>query len=360
MINLYDTWFIEHYGQKFYTIKDALDSLQDKFKDSYLNFYDESFSKYDWSIEPHESFEDLKKIRAQQIREKYSYVRIFASYASDSGTVINSFLKNKLEINEIVNYVSKWENNLTALEQEHHTLFVPNIKKYLMDTRSTKITLKEITFKDVYELLRTENKNMSGVVPSRFDISNLSTNLSGKGSFIDVYGECKPLIGIAKGIFFFKFNLAYVHDMIARPETINFFTTPEFPKLHIKQCHMLKNNIKKYWPSLVQDSFDRVIYIGESGKFPDGSSMESFIELSCRDFTDLNLAVPKLSSNHVVRFGFTDKEKERVMGFYKNNQSLLTDYLDYVKSYYTSNLFIKNNNKLEKVFLNSKYYSLGS
>lgn len=360
MIDSANTWSIEYQGQKFYTVQEAVDTLKTNFKDAYLNYYDDAFSQYDWSIEPSESFEELKKIRAQQLRDQYSYIRIFASYAADSGTVINTFLKHGLAIDEIVHYISKWEKELTSLEQEHYTLFIPNLKKSLINTNKVKVTIKEITSKDVYQIMKASNKNMSGIVPSRFDLAHISAGLNHKGSFIDLYGECKPSVGIYKGVFFYRFSLPIVHDIISRTGTIDFFTSWQFPKLHIKQCHLLKKAVKKHWPSYIEMSYTQPVSVKEVGKFPDGSSMESFIELCCRDFTDVTLAVPKYSDNHPIKFGLTDKENQRVAGFYRSDKQLLKDFLDYVSEYYKSNLFVVENGIRKKVFLKSKYYNLGT
>ena len=360
-------WYIEYNGEKFYTLFDAIERLQKKLGEAYLNFHDDEFSKFDWSIEPIESFELLKYQRAKQIRDSYDYVRIFASYAADSGTVVNTFLKNNLQIDEIVNYVSKWENNLTSLEQEHHTLFVPKIKEFLKETRKTIITVSEITADTVAKVMSCKNPNRSGVLPTRYNPTQLNERFFLNKKFVDVHGELKPVVFIDKGRFYTRFSLPYVHDLLSRDYfgSIDFFTTPDFPKLHIKQCHLLKNAIKKYLPNLILDSFNNGIVMSEVGsdriqKLMPNLVTETFIENCCRDFNDFGLTPTfGVKSGQPILGALNAKEVVRISGFYKSNKLLLKDYLDYVKDFYKSPFFETRNGKISKVRMKSKIYDLG-
>lgn len=65
-------------------------------------FNDEVFGSVDWSVEPEESLPELYRRRAQDIRDRYDYVILMYSAGSDSQTVLDSFLKNKLRIDEII------------------------------------------------------------------------------------------------------------------------------------------------------------------------------------------------------------------------------------------------------------------
>lgn len=358
-------WYIEYEDQKYYSVNSAMESLKKDFSKAYLNYHDDLFGQYDWTIEPSESFETLKYQRAKQIRESYDYVRIFASYAADSGTVINTFLKHNFLIDEIVNHVSKWENSLTDLEQEHHTLFVPKIKDFLKETRKTIITVSEMTADNVFEMMHLKNEDRSSIVPTRYSISHVSKKLLLDKNFIDLYAECKPHLYIDKGKFYTNFSLPYVHDLMSRPNTIDFFTSPDFPKLHIKQCHILKNAVKKHFTNLILDSYKHVIHINEGGSdrikqlMPD-LVMETFIEDHCRDFNDFGLTPSVgVKSSQPISGGLNVKEQARVSGFYNSNKSLLTDYLDFVKDFFKLPLFEFENKKLKKVTLKTKTYDLG-
>jgi hypothetical protein len=359
---LTDYWCIEYGNQKFFSFKDAADALGDKFKNAYFNFFDKSFMAHDWSIEPSESFEELKKIRAQQIRDTYSYIRLQASYAADSGTVINTFLKNGIFVDEILNYVSLWENELTDVERvDREKNFIPKIKEFIKNSPSTKISLMDLTAKEVFHFIRLDDKNLPGIVPSRFNVSRLNNTWELTRNGIDLYGESKPILIIDKGRFYSTFSFSAMHDWIGRGEGVDyFFTTPLFPKLHIKQCHMVKNKIKNEKADLILQSWDRPIRISESLSFADGSSMEPFIENACRDFTDFGLSLSKTEDTFLVKNAAVSfKEMNRVKGFYHADKKLLTDYLDFVRNYLQLPYFEKRPGEISKVVLQSNKYYLG-
>ena len=67
-------------------------------------YNDYHFSKIDWSVEPKEDIYELFRQRAQQIREKYDYVVLVYSGGVDSHTVLETFLRNNIHINEICSF----------------------------------------------------------------------------------------------------------------------------------------------------------------------------------------------------------------------------------------------------------------
>ena len=55
-----------------------------------------------WDVEPSASLQELYRIRAQQIRDKYDYIRLEFSGGADSTVVLYSFLNNGIFVDEIV------------------------------------------------------------------------------------------------------------------------------------------------------------------------------------------------------------------------------------------------------------------
>lgn len=68
-------------------------------------FYDHVFSQIDWSQRPAGTLAQLYQERAQQIRDRYDYVAVYFSGGADSWNILNSFLSNNIQIDEIV---SSW------------------------------------------------------------------------------------------------------------------------------------------------------------------------------------------------------------------------------------------------------------
>lgn len=70
------------------------------------HFNDAVFSSYDWTKEPEETLQELYGQRALRIRKNYDYVVLWYSGGADSHNVLQSFLQNKIHIDEIavINY----------------------------------------------------------------------------------------------------------------------------------------------------------------------------------------------------------------------------------------------------------------
>jgi len=58
------------------------------------HFNKKEFASIDWSIEPATDIRNLYRLRAQQLRQQYDYIRLEFSGGSDSATVLYSFVNN--------------------------------------------------------------------------------------------------------------------------------------------------------------------------------------------------------------------------------------------------------------------------
>ena len=70
------------------------------------NFNRVTYDCYDWTQEPPESLNELYRIRAQQIREKYDYLVLWFSGGADSTNVLDAFLKNNIKLDDVATYVN--------------------------------------------------------------------------------------------------------------------------------------------------------------------------------------------------------------------------------------------------------------
>ena len=66
------------------------------------NFNREVYQKINTTIEPQTSLREFYRLRAQQIRDKYDWIRLEFSGGSDSTTVLYSFINNGIHIDEVV------------------------------------------------------------------------------------------------------------------------------------------------------------------------------------------------------------------------------------------------------------------
>lgn len=78
------------------------------------NFNRDVFEKFNWSVEPEISIKELYRIRAQQLRDRYDYIRLEVSGGGDSATAAFSFILNGIHLDEVVfRYPKTGEKNVT-------------------------------------------------------------------------------------------------------------------------------------------------------------------------------------------------------------------------------------------------------
>ena len=66
------------------------------------DFNNNVYGQQDWLQEPETNIRELYRLRAQQLRDKYDYIRIECSGGSDSTQALFSFLLNGIHVDEIV------------------------------------------------------------------------------------------------------------------------------------------------------------------------------------------------------------------------------------------------------------------
>jgi len=68
----------------------------------YWNANDAIFDQYKWDQEPAWSLDELYAKRAQEIRERYVYLVLHFNGSSDSGNILETFIRNRIHLDEIV------------------------------------------------------------------------------------------------------------------------------------------------------------------------------------------------------------------------------------------------------------------
>lgn len=85
------------------------------------------FYNKDWRVEPVESLKELKKKRAQQIRDRYNKVALAYSGGTDSHTVLRSFVENNIKLDEII--INRTNHNPYRV-WEYENVTLPLLKEY--------------------------------------------------------------------------------------------------------------------------------------------------------------------------------------------------------------------------------------
>lgn len=229
------------------------------------NFNNEVFNAIDTTIEPGIDIRALYKIRAQQLREKYDYLRLEFSGGADSATVLMSFINNGIHLDEIV--CRHPEKGSKGLEPDAKNTNPENIltefeyaaKPYLQYVATHHPEIK-ITVHDFSENIINYKGDESWIYSAKdylhvehtFKHDPLATkdhlNLAEGGKRIGIiYGIDKPKLCIKDGHWYFYFmdimashaqNVTGLYNNIS---TEYFYWQPDLPELIIKQAHIVKN-----------------------------------------------------------------------------------------------------------------------
>lgn len=241
-------------------------------------FNDDKFNSANWFTEPALSLNELYKLRAQQIRDNYDYVLVFASGGADSTNVVYSFLKNDIHIDEIVagapvSGLKNWTTSDKTTDAENtisETFLtqIPFLQKIKNQFPNVKVTLHDY-FEDMIsyktdEWLFNSSCYIHPTFAARYNLERYDhiKKIADSGKRIAlVYGLDKPQIAKKNNSFYsviFDHHVsnafrAIKHDFAC---PVMFYYTPELPELLIKQAHVtcrfleLKQNqyLLKYLP----------------------------------------------------------------------------------------------------------------
>lgn len=232
------------------------------------------FENITWDQEPETDLRMLYRLRAQQLREKYDWIRVEASGGGDSTTAIFSFLLNGIHLDEVVfrypktgeknmsndpfntkceNTLSEWEFAarplLNWISQNH-----PSVKCTVHDYSENMLagsTDETWVFntKDYFQPGHAFKHDNIGLIDHRKDAD------AGKRICV-LYGIDKPKMCIRDGkwyVYFMDLQANHSNSVVYEYTNITneyFYWTPDLPEIVHKQAHLIKN-----WFMLPQNKF---------------------------------------------------------------------------------------------------------
>lgn len=208
-----------------------------------------SFDDFDWMTEPSETFEELMVERAQQLRDSTPYLILRISGGSDSTLICNVFLKHRIKIDEILIYYDGWCRQYDYNWELKNWAEVFR-KKHLDHIKLTTVTSDPT--KDMIDKFATDKwfwENGGDIITCGNMVNVRNMSLREKPNSIQVYGASEPIIELCPDTnkyFVNMFDTDNHHNNSYRSNVIAFYTHPDMPKLHAKQCHLLKNYFREH------------------------------------------------------------------------------------------------------------------
>jgi len=238
----------------------------------------------DWLHEPTENYLDLLDERCRQLRDKYDYLILYYSGGADTETVLQSFLRSRTFLDEIVINRICFDNNDPALLDIE--LAIQKAKNYIRFMPGTRVTINHVDEKIVNDFCNNErwvDTPFNGTIGmlrrlSVYDFAEYNhSQVYAKGNIGQIYGENKPVLSIKNGIWYSKLsNFGTASALIGEW----FFTSPDLPKLHVKQCYLVKHYWEEY--NLPTDKVLGGLNDKETSRLKDGRSIRQHLEAACR------------------------------------------------------------------------------
>lgn len=281
-------------------------------------FNESVYAKLDWTVEPQTSLTELYRMRAQQLRNKYDYIRVEASGGGDSTTAIFSFLLNGIHIDEVIfRYPQTGEKNVT--DDPYDTTAKNTLSEWqyaakpLLNWIATNYPNVKISIHDYsVDMLNDVNRDESWIFQTREYFQpghstkhhNFGTkehrDLAETGKSICVlYGIDKPKCCVKDGQWFLYFNDQQANH--SNPEIGDytnitneyFYWSPDLPELVMKQAHIVKN-----WFSLPQNAYLHHLVEWPNHRFSTRTAYEQIVKsLIYPDYDSATFQVAKPTVN---------------------------------------------------------------
>lgn len=204
---------------------------------------DQLYDLHDWAVEPGESFDDLMRLHAEVLRNRYQRIVLLYSGGTDSQTIYNVFVKNNLHIDEILIKVSatnpsypygcyKW------LLKNHPdpTTIITYYDENDPDLRGLEITSDGWIFENHGEMYKFGMPICSNGVKLL-----LEKNHAGY-KWAAITGCEKPRLIYRDGQWYSRQLDNVLRQLMGYEYLEHFFLEP---RIHIKQSHLVKHAVKK-------------------------------------------------------------------------------------------------------------------
>lgn len=241
---------------KYYRQGDALIAAEQASSKIKFHYHNDAFGRFNWEIEPAQSFEELCVIRARQLRDNYKYLRLWYSGGADSHTVLRTFLDNNIHIDEIVMIrVGVIDRFDTLANVEINQRSVPYLESIRPSIPKTKVSIIDMDAQHYIDYYKSEwflessiwdFADDTGIVISSHE-SILRAGLTIPDDCAEITGGDKPKIIRHEGTYYVPIvDSAFPYLHIKNLE--EFYISPNLPELHSKQSHAMKHILENTFP----------------------------------------------------------------------------------------------------------------
>lgn len=217
-----------------------------------IHFYnmEHVWDRQNWSVDPAKSIQELYDERAKQLRYQYDWLCLWLTTGYDSQTVLETFIRNGLKIDEIA-YIDR-PDYYADPETPYARLEIEKYKKF----HNPKLKVLELKIgldyhKHVYNamgddwILSVLGHNLRFSKTTVIPLHNFHDGLKRRKEQTpkkraDIYGFEKPRVDLRDGMWYAQ-SLDIVYRDFMGSMVEYFYMTPSMPELHVKQHHLMIN-----------------------------------------------------------------------------------------------------------------------
>jgi len=340
-----------------------------------VEFYcrDFDYDQIDWQQEPCENFDDIMLDHARYLRNRYPYLVLLYSGGTDSQTIYNIFVKNRIHLDHIIIKVS---DSNPAYPYNHWQWLLDNhpdqhtrITKFNADDpaiRQSDIDRPDWIFAnkgDMYKFMASANgTGVQKLIEAHYN----------GGDYAAITGQEKPRLVYRSGHWYSRQADVILRHVMGYHYLEHFFLAP---KVHLKQSHLVKHAVKK----LIKEN-NLPLYDGDwaEAKWPTTPHGYRNWTQACGRHSELTLGVShtqKIINNAVFDTATKSIEKNTkeapLIELYNTQNNVAKNYIAGIALLHNEKRFVEflNENFLKNPFsdqlLNTKFiwskeYDLGT
>jgi hypothetical protein len=247
-------------GKSFSNRTDAIRYQQKTKTQVFFYYYDDVYSKLDWTIEPPESLEFHYKTQAQKIRDEYDYVILCYSGGYDSTNILETFHYNNILLDKIVVTGPFKQDLYNESDENHNKEIYKNAFPYLYSL-GLNSRVQAFDHTELYNNMNnfsifTFGDNWIDEIGSRYsphhffwrDLSKHVVPKEYENKKVGIiWGTDKPGIFFNNNHMTFKFRDGPItsygrfnQPLYSNVTNINFYWDHTYPQILLKQLHTLR------------------------------------------------------------------------------------------------------------------------
>jgi hypothetical protein len=241
----------------------AIESAGGDIKNVELYFCDDEHKKYDWTVEPKQDIHWLIDRRIIALRNEYDHVCLWYSGGFDSHTLLNSFIRTKSKLDEVIIYGKPWIKDPINIEHKFASDYIKVIKeKIYPDLKVTVVNITDKIHQGLYKKFGSDwifndcQNSFAYVKASRglsLQYQPEFINLKYQKGRIDICGTDKPRVDLRDGKWYASMSDNTVMGWFDS-ECDLFYMCPDATEIYIKQCW----NVIKWFETFPQCSHNFV------------------------------------------------------------------------------------------------------